>query len=305
MNNRVVRASSVRKSYGELEVVKGVDFEVAAGECFGILGPNGAGKTTLIKMMICFSPLGGGELEIFGEDVRTGGRSIKARLGVVPQEDDLDPDLTVRENLITFAGYFDIARRVAVQRADELIAFMQLESKVNETIMHLSGGLKRRLTIARALMNEPELVVLDEPTTGLDPQARITIWQKLRGLKEKGIGMILTTHYMDEAERLCDRIVVMDRGSILARGTPASLIKEHVGDEVLEYRHTELETPRFTGALRDRGLRCELAGDTTFVFVERADASAVMDSIAERPEIHRRATLEDVFLRLTGRDLRE
>lgn len=300
----VVMAKGVRKSYGTSEVVRGIDFEVRPGECFGILGPNGAGKTTLIKMLICFSPLGEGELRVFGQDVRLAGRTIKRRLGVVPQEDSLDPDLSVFENLVTFAGYFDIPGREARRRAQELIAFMQLEAKVDDKIAQLSGGLCRRLTIARALINQPELLVLDEPTTGLDPQARLTIWHKLRGLKSQGMSMILTTHYMDEAERLCDRLIVLDQGRILAEGTPVELISRYVGEEALEFHGASLDGD-LPNQLRARGLHVETSGDTVFAFSQNGPAQLDAAAQALHPQIRRRATLEDVFLRLTGRDLRE
>jgi lipooligosaccharide transport system ATP-binding protein len=307
MPHCVIQARDLRKSYGELEVVKGIQFDVYQGECFGVLGPNGAGKTTTIKMVICFSPIGGGELHIFGQDVRTGARAIKARLGVVPQEDDLDPDLSVLENLVVFGRYFDIPKAEALRRATELITFMQLESKVNDKIKHLSGGLKRRLTIARALMNKPEMLILDEPTTGLDPQARLTIWNKLRSLKQAGTGMLLTTHYMDEAARLCDRILVIDHGKILDTGTPVELIQRHVGDEVLEFRSETGDQPAGLAArIEATGVHVEVSGDTLFAFLKAGQADAVLHAGGPvKPFLRRQANLEDVFLRLTGRELRE
>ena len=307
MRNIVIQAHNLRKSYGTLEVVKGIHFEVFQGECFGVLGPNGAGKTTTIKMVICFSPVGGGDLRIFGQSVRSEARAIKARLGVVPQEDDLDPDLSVLENLVVFGRYFDIPKEEALRRATELIAFMQLESKVNAKIMHLSGGLKRRLTIARALMNKPEMLVLDEPTTGLDPQARLTIWNKLRSLKQAGTGMLLTTHYMDEAARLCDRLLVIDHGRILDTGTPAELIQRHVGIEVLEFRSLTGDQPvGLAERIEKTGVHVEISGDTLFAFLQTGEADGVLQAAEPvSPFLRRQANLEDVFLRLTGRELRE
>jgi lipooligosaccharide transport system ATP-binding protein len=299
----IVHAAGLRKSYGSLEVVRGIDFAVRPGECFGVLGPNGAGKTTTIGMTICFLPVGGGELSVFGLDVRTSGREIKARLGVVPQEDDLDPDLSVLENLLVYARYFGIPKAEARRRAAELIAFMQLESKTGGKISQLSGGLKRRLTIARALINRPAFLVLDEPTTGLDPQARLAIWNKLRALKSQGTTMLLTTHYMEEAERLCDRLIVMDHGTILAAGSPAELIARHVGAEALEFRE---ENPALVERLRGAGFTVESAGDHFLVFPRAGEREALLALAAPaQPYLQRMANLEDVFVRLTGRELRE
>lgn len=307
MPQPIISAQNLRKSYGELEVVKGISFDVLPGECFGVLGPNGAGKSTTIKMVICFSPVGSGELRVFGHSVVTHAREIKARLGVVSQDDDLDPDLTVLENLTVFGRYFEIPKAETRKRADELIRFMQLESKVNDKIMNLSGGLKRRLTIARALINQPEFLVLDEPTTGLDPQARITIWNKLRSLKQAGTGMLLTTHYMDEAARLCDRLLVIDHGNILDTGTPAELIARHVGTESLEFHiNGASDSTSLVAALKNAGAHVEASSDAVFAFLQAGQEEAALQAaLPNKPVVRRQANLEDVFLLLTGRDLRE
>jgi lipooligosaccharide transport system ATP-binding protein len=308
----IVVARSLTKRYGDLVAVDHVDFDVREGECFGILGPNGAGKTTTIRMITCVSPLTEGELSVVGLDVTKNQREIKSRLGVVPQEDNLDPDLSVLENLLVYARYFDIPAKVAEERAWEGLRLFQLQDKVKETINHLSGGLKRRLTIVRALVNDPELLVLDEPTTGLDPQARHLVWQKLRQLKQQGITMLLTTHYMEEAARLCDRLVIFDSSKIIAAGTPAELIKRHAGRDVIEVRTDNADRDAVMARVESIGNGYELEEheDTIYLFdagsegrIDDLDFSGVEALGSE--VIARRASLEDVFLRLTGRGLFE
>jgi lipooligosaccharide transport system ATP-binding protein len=307
----LVVASGLTKAYRNGEpVVKGIDFDVRRGECLGFLGPNGAGKTTTINMITCFVRVGGGTLEVFGLPVRSNASVIKRRLGVVPQDNNLDPDLTVLKNLEIYASYFGLSRSETRHRAQDLLRFVQLDEKGRAHIRTLSGGMRRRLVLARALISNPELLILDEPTTGLDPQARHVVWQKLRALKRAGVTMLLTTHYMDEAAQLCDRLLIMDHGEIIARGAPADLIAEHIGAEVIELfpRGTQSTT---TGAEAIQALarvadHVERAGDEVYGFFrDPARARAVLPELAEAAFLHRAATLEDVFLKLTGRELRE
>ena len=302
----VIRAEGLTKQYNGREVVCSIDFSVKEGECFGFLGPNGAGKTTTMRMITCYSPLTRGHLSVFGLDVMRHPREIQGRIGVVPQENNLDPDLTVYENLMVYARYFDIPRRVARERARELLEFVQLSERRDEKIPNLSGGMKRRLLVARSLINEPELTILDEPTTGLDPQARHLIWQKLRWLKSQGVTMVLTTHYMEEAAQLCDRLVIMDLGSILTEGSPKELVDKYVGREVVELRLKGDEEGEVFNRLRGMDFSFERAGDVLFIFSEDGDAllSRIM-GMEDVEFLHRHATLEDVFLKLTGRELRE
>ncbi|MBM4388631.1 MAG: ATP-binding cassette domain-containing protein [Deltaproteobacteria bacterium] len=304
----ILKASGIRKNYGERDAVKGIDFNLSRGECFGFLGPNGAGKTTTMKMIYGLIRIDGGELKIFGLDARREMRRIKSRLGVVPQEENLDPDLTTLKNLELFARYFRIPPRAAKARADDAISFMQLNEHANTKINTLSGGMKRRLLLARALLNEPELLILDEPTTGLDPQARHLIWQKLRALKENGTSMILTTHYMDEAAQLCDRLVIMDHGRIIAHGKPDELVAKNLPGEVIEvrlYNKKESEIREIVSSARS-GIVFEKSGDTLFIFT---DASAgiieALNSVKGGIYLKRQSNLEDLFLKLTGRELRE
>jgi lipooligosaccharide transport system ATP-binding protein len=306
MKETVIEAEWLTKKYGDREAVRGIDFTVMGKECFGFLGPNGAGKTTTINMTLCFTPKTSGTLKVFGMNVDTNPREIKAKIGVVPQEDNLDTDLTVFENLMVYARYFGVPKKTAFKRAEELLNFMQLLDRRNEKLNVLSGGMKRRLLIARALINDPELLMLDEPTTGLDPQARHLIWQKLRGLKKIGVTMILTTHYMEEAAQLCDRLVIMDFGKILTEGDPAKLIHEHVGSEVLEIRVDGVNLESLYERLNSFELTYEKAGDTVLVFSNGSDIP-VSEIINTKKDIfvHRAASLEDVFLRLTGRELRD
>lgn len=299
----VVVAEELEKRFGDLVAVDHIRFQVEEGEVFGFLGPNGAGKTSTIRMIECVSPKTGGRLTVFGMDSETHPREIKRQIGVVPQENNLDPDFTVRDNLIQFARYFDIPSGEAAQRADELLSFLQLEEKKNVSIEKLSGGMKRRLILARALINHPRLLILDEPTTGLDPQARHLIWEKLRGLVNQGNTVILTTHYMEEAARLCDRIVIMDQGKILEEGIPNELVKNLVGDYIVEADATaEVRT-----CLEQHRIPFDAAGEK--VQVVTSDPKLITTLLLEECHLEqvaaRPASLEDVFLKLTGRTLRE
>jgi lipooligosaccharide transport system ATP-binding protein len=290
----------------EFTAVDGIDVDVYAGESFGFLGPNGAGKSSTMRMIGCVSPPSGGTLRILGMDPRRDGPRIRARLGVCPQQDSLDPELTVTENLTVYAGYFGIPRSVAKARAAELLEFVQLSERAGDQVEPLSGGMKRRLTIARALVNEPDLVLLDEPTTGLDPQARHLVWERLFRLKQRGVTIVLTTHYMDEAEQLCDRLVVMDGGRIVAEGSPRSLITEHSSREVLELRFATESLDAVAGKLAGLGERIEVLSDRILVYTDDGDAAAGevhRRELAPTSVLVRRSSLEDVFLKLTGRTL--
>jgi lipooligosaccharide transport system ATP-binding protein len=305
----VVEALGLSKRYGELRAVDCIDFAVERGECFGFLGANGAGKTSTLRMVQAVSPRSGGNLRVLGLDPERDGKRVRARLGVCGQDDSLDPDLCVLDNLLAYGTYFGEPRRVTRRRAEELLAFVALGEKARRHIPELSGGMKRRLMIARALINQPDLLVLDEPTTGLDPQGRHLIWQKLRELKERGVTMLLTTHYMDEAERLCDRLVILDRGRILAEGSPRALVERHVGEEVVELRTPAEREAEVLAGLDLEGVPSERAGDTRAFFLGRRSALADRLVAAARvrgvPLLVRNATLEDVFLKLTGRELNE
>ncbi len=301
-------AKGLRKSYDEFEAVKGVDFEVHPGECFGFLGPNGAGKTTTMKMIYGAVIPTDGELEVAGLDVRSCERQIKRRIGVVPQENNLDDDLKVKENLLVYGRYYDLPRKLALQRAEELLEFVELTGKADSRVEQLSGGMKRRLLIARALINDPEIVVLDEPTTGLDPQARHLVWDRLRALTLEGKTLVLTTHYMEEAARLCDRLVIMEGGLIIAEGSPQELIEEYVSPQVLEFRGSSDELERLHPVVEEVADAVERTGEALVAFT--ADAEALMErvrasGIEAENTVHRQAGLEDVFLRLTGRRLIE
>ncbi|MGE5578139.1 MAG: ABC transporter ATP-binding protein [Syntrophothermus sp.] len=304
----VVEAVGLTKKYRDLVAVDGIDFAIQSSECFGFLGPNGAGKTTTMKMIYGRLPLTSGQLTVLGKDIAAEARVVKTRVGVVPQEDNLDPDLSVMENLLVYGRYFDLPRRETRRRAVELLDFVQLAEKADVNVEKLSGGMKRRLVIARALINGPELVILDEPTTGLDPQARHMVWQKLRALKAEGVTLILTTHYMEEATWLCDRLVIMDEGRILAEGEPQALIAEHAGREVLELRVAEPEHQRILQGLRGQFAFHEKVGDLLFLYGqdgERLLHKVRQLSVPVESSLLRRATLEDVFLKLTGRALQE
>ena len=302
----LISARNLTKRFGELIAVNGIDFDVARGEAFGFLGPNGAGKTSAMRMIASVSPITSGTLRIFGKDPMRHGAEIRARLGVVPQADTLDLELTVRENLIIFARYFDLPWATGRKRADELLEFVQLNERAKDKVDDLSGGMKRRLTIARALINEPDLLLLDEPTTGLDPQARHLVWDRLYRLKQGGTTLVLTTHYMDEAEQLCDRLVVMDKGKIVAEGTPRALIEKYSTKEVLELRFRADEPPNIDHQLDGLAERMEVLPDRVLLYTPDGDAAmAALHDRGLRPEssLVRRGTLEDVFLRLTGRSL--
>jgi len=304
----VVEARGLTKRFKNLVAVDGVDFEVRPGEAFGFLGPNGAGKTSTMRMIGCVSPVSGGSLRVFGLDPGADGPAIRARIGVVPQMDSLDTELSVRENLLIYARYFDIPWSVARARATELLDFVQLSERAEDTVEPLSGGMKRRLTIARALVNEPDLLLLDEPTTGLDPQARHLLWDKLYRLKQRGVTQVLTTHYMDEAEQLCDRLVVMDNARIVAEGSPRELIAKYSTREVLELRFSNREALEPDGVFKDLAERVEVLPDRVLLYT--ADGEKAISAVNQRglrPEssLVRRSTLEDVFLRLTGRSLVE
>jgi lipooligosaccharide transport system ATP-binding protein len=302
----LILARQLTKRFGDLLAVDGIDFEVAKGEAFGFLGPNGAGKTSTMRMIGGVSPVTSGLLTIFGLDPAQHGPTIRARLGVVPQADTLDLELTVRENLIIYSRYFDLSWREGARRADELLEFVQLNERSKDKVDELSGGMKRRLTIARALINSPELLLLDEPTTGLDPQARHLVWDRLYRLKQRGVTLVLTTHYMDEAEQLCDRLVVMDKARIAAVGSPRELIDKYSTREVLELRFPIDEQPPLDGKLNDLAERIEVLPDRVLLYtVDGDEAIAAVHRRGLRPEtvLVRRSTLEDVFLRLTGRSL--
>ncbi|MGH3497166.1 MAG: ABC transporter ATP-binding protein [Nocardioidaceae bacterium] len=302
----LVVARGLTKSYGDFIAVRGIDVVVRQGEAFGFLGPNGAGKSSTMRMVGAVSPVTGGELRILGLDPATDGPAIRARLGVCPQEDTLDVELSVRENLTVYGRYFGLSRAECGARADELLAFVQLTEKARAKVEDLSGGMKRRLTIARSLINRPDVLLLDEPTTGLDPQARHLVWERLFRLKQQGVTLVLTTHYMDEAEQLCDRLVVMDHGLIVAEGSPAQLIAEHSTREVTELRFGVGEHEQLAAKVEDLAERVEVLPDRLLLYT--ADGEATLEAVHERglrpgSVLVRRSTLEDVFLRLTGRSL--
>jgi lipooligosaccharide transport system ATP-binding protein len=300
----VVEASGLTKRFNAFTAVAGVDFSIPRGGCFGILGPNGAGKTTLLRMVLGQTHPTAGSLRVLGLPMPEETRAVRARLGVVPQTDNLDPDFTVYENLLVYANYFGLSRRAVQGRIEELLEFVELSQRAGTRINTLSGGMKRRLSVARALVNDPEMLVLDEPTTGFDPQVRHLIWTRLRGLKSAGKTLILTTHYMEEAERLCDALMIVDHGRIIATGSPRELIREHVEPEVIE-----IHTP--PPALRERlgrlnGNRVEYVGETLYCYTrEPRELIPALENMPDVSFMRRPANLEDVFLRLTGRDLRE
>src|SRR5438105_8038242 len=304
----LIHARGLTKRFANLTAVDAIDFDVERGEAFGFLGPNGAGKTSTMRMIGCVSRASGGSLRVLGLDPVEDGPRIRARLGVVPQSDTLDTELLVDENLFTYARYFGIARNEARRRAEQLLDFVQLRDRAHDRVEFLSGGMKRRLTIARALVNEPELLLLDEPTTGLDPQARHLVWDRLYRLKQQGVTIVLTTHYMDEAEQLCDRLVVMDKAKIVASGSPRSLIDQYSTREVLELRFPIDAAPALDGKLEGIAERVEVLPDRVLLYAHDGEAAAsAVHQRGLRPEstLVRRSTLEDVFLRLTGRSLIE
>jgi lipooligosaccharide transport system ATP-binding protein len=300
----LIHARGLVKRFGDLVAVDGIDLDVRRGEAFGFLGPNGAGKSSTMRMIGCVSPVTAGTLRILGLDPVADGPAIRARLGVVPQQDTLDTELTVWENVLIYGRYFGLSRRELRPKIDELLDFVQLAERARDKVEPLSGGMKRRLTIARSLVNDPELLLLDEPTTGLDPQARHVVWDRLFRLKQRGVTLVLTTHYMDEAEQLCDRLVVMDHGAIVAAGSPRELIERYATREVVEVRFDD-ERPA-NGALRDLAERVEELPDRVLIYTRDGDgtAAAVSDrGLPPHSTLVRRSSLEDVFLHLTGRTL--
>lgn len=300
----VIEAENLRKRFGEFVAVDGVSFRVVPGECFGILGPNGAGKTSTVRMIYGFSPISSGSLKVFGLDVYTNLREIKSRIGVCQQDNNLDPDLTVLENLEVFARYFDISKKEARAKAEKLLRFISLDHRKDFKVTELSGGMMRRLVLARALINDPEILILDEPTAGLDPQSRHQVWERLEELKAKGLSILLTTHYMDEASRLCDRLLIMDQGRILVQGRPLDLIRKHVGQDVIEVSEPTEELRKY---IQSQPLEHEDLGHRLIVYGREGDKlfRTISDQYCEEGCNLRMASLEDVFLKLTGRGLRE
>ncbi len=306
MSDVLIQGKALEKRFGDFVAVNGIDFSVRQGESFGFLGPNGAGKTSTMRMIGAVSPVSGGSLEVLGLDPMLEGPRLRSRLGVVPQENNLDEELTVYDNLMMYGRYFDLDRATIRDRIDELLDFVQLEEKRGAKIAALSGGMKRRVTIARGLINDPDLFILDEPTTGLDPQARHVLWDRLYRLKQQGVTLLITTHYMDEAEQLCDRLVVMDKGEIVAEGSPKQLIETYTPKDVVELRFPVGVLEEITGRIEDLSDHTEVLADRALVYTD--DADRMIATVHERglePEtvLARRSTLEDVFLRLTGRTL--
>jgi lipooligosaccharide transport system ATP-binding protein len=305
----MVEARALEKRFGSFTAVDGVDFAIEPGESFGFLGPNGAGKTSTMRMIGCVSPRSGGELQVLGMDPRTDGARIRARLGVVPQEDNLDTELTVWDNMMIYGRYFDMARPLIRERAAELLEFVQLADRRDSKVDPLSGGMKRRLTIARALINQPELILLDEPTTGLDPQARHMLWDRLYQLKREGVTLVLTTHYMDEAEQLCDRLVVMDQARIVAEGAPRDLISDYVTREVVEVRFPlSVDRDEVAARVAKFAERVEPLADRVLLYTHDGDGTVggvTASGFDPNSVLVRRAGLEDVFLMLTGRSLED
>jgi lipooligosaccharide transport system ATP-binding protein len=304
----VIRAKNLTKKYKDFVAVDGIDFEVKRGESFGLLGPNGAGKSTTMKMISSVSQRTGGELTILGKEPNTHGPEIRAHLGVVPQKDLLDRELKAWENLFTYGRYFGLSRKFLKQKVEELLEFAQLTEKRNSKADDLSGGMQRRLAIARGLVNEPEILMLDEPTTGLDPQARHILWDRLFRLKEQGVTLVITTHYMDEAEQLCDRLIVMDKGKIMAEGSPSALIKQYSSKEVVEVRFGTDKNEKFAPQLEELADRIEVLPDRILLYTEKGEEllTRIVDAgLHPMTSLVRRSSLEDVFLRLTGRTLVE
>jgi lipooligosaccharide transport system ATP-binding protein len=308
MSNSVVVATGLVKRFGDNTAVDGVDFEIATGETFGLLGPNGAGKTTTMHMVCCISRPTGGALRVLGMDPLTDDVRIRTRLGICPQSDRLDQDLTVRENLVTYARYFGMPRALARQRAAEQADFVQLSDRADDRVDSLSGGMRRRLSIARAMINNPDLVILDEPTTGLDPQARHLLWERLYRLKQRGVTLVLSTHYMDEAEQLCDRLVVMDHGKIVAEGSPRDLITRYSSPQVVELRFGDDPVEQYREKVEGIGDRVDALPERLLVYAPDGDAAAAQvyaRGLTPSGVLIRRSTLEDVFFRITGRTLVE
>jgi len=306
MTEKLIIADKIVKKFGDFTAVDGISFKIEEGICFGFLGPNGAGKTTTVRMIHCVSPLTSGSISVFGLQANVNNSAIKALTGVIPQENYLDEDLTVNQNLLLFGDVFQIKKAEAKKRIAELLSFVELEKKANSKINSLSTGMKRRLTIAKALINQPKLIIADEPTTGLDPQARHLIWQRLRSVKRQGTTMVLTTQYMEEAEQLCDRVAIMFEGKILKEGAPSELIVELIGNEVVEIQIPAEEDTRIIEKLSGNDFQFERVGDSLYLYCRdgRTVIQKVMDMNLPRV-IHRPASLEDVFLKLTGRNLKE
>ena len=308
MTAPLVTARHLTKRFGDFTAVDDIDFEVRPGEAFGFLGPNGAGKSSTMRMIAAVSPVTAGHLEVMGLDPATAGPEIRGRIGVVPQEENLDEELSVYENLLIYGRYFGLPKKVIDQRIAELLHFAQLEERRNSRVEPLSGGMKRRLVIARGLINQPEMLILDEPTTGLDPQARHLLWDRLYRLKQQGVTLIITTHYMDEAEQLCDRLVIMDKGRIVAEGSPRLLIERFSTREVLELRFPQGMLEEMVARIQGLARRTEVLPDRVLLYSDDADQAAGLLSsrgVVPQSMVSRRSTLEDVFLRLTGRSLVE
>lgn len=300
----ILSIQGLRKRYGSAEVLAGVDFQVQAGECFGLLGPNGAGKTTTLKLALGLGQADAGEVRLLGHSMPAQAAQARRRVGVVPQFDNLDPDFSCAENLVVYGRYFGLPQKVMAQRVGPLLEFAGLQGREAARLDTLSGGMKRRLTMARALVNDPDVIFMDEPTTGLDPQARHLIWERLRRLRSQGKTLILTTHFMEEAERLCNRLLVIDRGRVIATGTPRDLIAEHIEPQVLEVHGPEVAA--WAQTVRVRVPRLEVVGETAFCYAQ--DVTPLIDGLRSQPHLsflHRPAHLEDVFMKLTGRDLRD
>ena len=298
----VVEAIELKKRYGKFTAVAGVSFNVMAGECYGLLGPNGAGKTSIIRMVYGFSPLSAGRMRVFGLDIERDWRQIRARIGVCQQDNTLDPDLSVADNLAVFAGYFSMPAARARARTEELLKIFALEKKRTAKVMELSGGLAKRLMVARSLINEPELLILDEPTTGLDPQSRHLLGEKLRGLRKQGVTLVLTTHYMEEASYLCDRVMIIDQGKTLVEGAPASLVKRYVGGSAIEIEGVDEALRQY---LADNRIHHDILDQRIIVYAEDSVAEHIRRHFCMERCTFRAPTLEDVFLHLTGRELRE
>lgn len=298
----IIKTKGLFKQYGDVVAVDGVDLQVRKGECHGLLGPNGAGKTSVIRMAYGFSPISAGNMKVFGLDIQNHWREIRSRIGVCQQENTLDPDLSVEENLKVFAGYFRIPHAAAKDRTDDLLRFFALEKKRTAKVIELSGGMARRLTIARALINQPELVILDEPTTGLDPQSRHQLWDKILELRRKGVTLLLTTHYIEEAAYLCDRVTIMDRGKILVEGGPKDLIRQYAGESIIEIEGGDSGLTRF---LSQERVDYDVLDQRLVIYAESSVGERILADYCTQRCTFRTATLEDVFLRLTGRELRE
>ncbi len=299
----VIQAKSLKKQFGCITAVDEISFNVMNGECFGLLGPNGAGKTTAMRMIYGFSPVTSGRMRVFGLDIQSGWRSIRSRIGVCQQDNTLDPDLSVEQNLILFAGYFSLSRTRAVQKCGELLEYFALGKKRHARVADLSGGMIRRLMLARALINDPQLIILDEPTTGLDPQSRHQLWDKLRELRRKGLTILLTTHYMEEAALLCDRLIIVDKGRILVEGSPEQLIRDYAGDSVIE---VESPLPELRSFIASRKIVHDQVGDGIIIYCRHHELENILrEQYCSQACTFRTGTLEDVFLRLTGRGLRE